>query len=299
MNAVQIPFVIAVENALRVARPVLVGVLAALSLAACTKDPAQLIERAQQREAKGDLAAAIVDLKSSLQQEPNNAAARFMLGRLYNETFDQVSAEKELRRAKELGAVEGGRVLAELGRALRAQRKYKEILAEIQPSPAYERSQLAVIQVARGRAHLLTGNVIEARTSLAEAAKLAPVHPDVRLFDAQLRMASSDRKGAEALVDSVLLEHPKNFEALAYKGRLFRDQGNAAQAREIYDRMLAINPQHFQALVNRSILSVGMGKLKEAENDVNALARFYKGHPQVHIQRGILQLASGKPRDAL
>jgi len=278
-----------------------IGCALALSLAlmGCSPDPDQLVQRAKQRESSGDLAAAIVDLKSSLQQQPNDGSARYLLGHLYNETFDQVSAENELRRAAELGAVEGGRVTVELGRSLRAQGKYKEILAEIKPSPAYEPLQNGMIHILRGRAHLITGGFDQARQAFVEAKSLAGDHPDVFLFDAQLHAASSDVRGAESLVDQVLQKHPNNFEALAYKGKLLRDQGKNAEAGAVYTKILQINPRHFQALIRHSVISIAQGKLNEAEKDVATLSQYYKGHPQVYVQRGVVQLAAGKPREAL
>jgi putative PEP-CTERM system TPR-repeat lipoprotein len=119
------------------------------------------------------------------------------------------------------------------------------------------------------------------------------------LLDAQVHVAEADVAGAEAIVDGVLNNHPKNFEALAYKGRILRDQGKQAEALKIYDRMLAIHPRHLQALMNRSSILIAQGKLADAKKDVDVLTKSYKGLPQPIIQSGVWQLASGNARKAI
>jgi tetratricopeptide (TPR) repeat protein len=74
-------------------------------LAACgkTESTASLLAEAKQFQAKGDSKAAVIQLKNAIGKSPDNADARLALGELYGSTGDPVSAEKELRKAKELG----------------------------------------------------------------------------------------------------------------------------------------------------------------------------------------------------
>src|SRR3546814_20865342 len=64
---------------------------------------ASFLERAQQLFEEGDLPAAGVELKNALQRDPNDAEARFLLGRIHLKLGDARSAEKELLRARALG----------------------------------------------------------------------------------------------------------------------------------------------------------------------------------------------------
>src|SRR5581483_9390135 len=79
--------------------------LTALLLVGCAENesPQVLVNSASQYLAKGDAKAAIVQLKSALQKDASNVEARFMLGRALFESEDFLSAEKELRKAAELG----------------------------------------------------------------------------------------------------------------------------------------------------------------------------------------------------
>ena len=86
----------------RVAAGTLVLALAA-GLAGCGEpDTAKLLEQARASIAKKDTEAARIQLKSALQQTPNSAEARFLLGELLLNGGDVAGAEVELRRALEL-----------------------------------------------------------------------------------------------------------------------------------------------------------------------------------------------------
>lgn len=68
------------------------------------KTPEQHIESAQQFIQTKDPAAAVVELKSAIQQAPDNAQARLLLGRIYLSIGEGVAADKELTRALKNGA---------------------------------------------------------------------------------------------------------------------------------------------------------------------------------------------------
>lgn len=270
-----------------------------LGLGACSKDPAQLFESAKQREIKGDRAGAIIDLKAAIQQQPNDPAMRFALGRLHNEVFEGESAEKELRKALDLGALEGGRVIVELARALRVQGKFKEIISDVKPATAYEPELLASIYALRGRAAHALLDVREAEGNLGKARAASPENLDAYLLDAQIRAGRRDFKSALQVVGTVLEKDQKHFDALTYKAELLRATGDDAGALEAYAKVLALNPVHFGVLLSRSSMLLGQGKLDEAQRDVDALRQRYKGHPLVIVQQGIIQLARGQAREAL
>src|SRR4030095_10363260 len=77
----------------------------------------QLIEEAKQHREKGSHRAAIIQLKNAPARAPDNAEARYLLGMSYSDTVDFGSAEKELRRALEMG-YDAGKVLPPLAKAL-------------------------------------------------------------------------------------------------------------------------------------------------------------------------------------
>jgi cellulose synthase operon protein C len=72
----------------------------ALALTGCSQKSAEeLIAGAEQQIASKQPASAIIDLKNALLEEPNNAKARFLLGKLYVERGAAAAGEKELSLA--------------------------------------------------------------------------------------------------------------------------------------------------------------------------------------------------------
>jgi cytochrome c-type biogenesis protein CcmH/NrfG len=91
--------------------------LALLSGCGRLKDDAALLAEARDYQARGEPRSAIIQLKNVLQHDPRNGAARLLLGQLYLEVGDAMSAEKELQRAADL-QMPPVDVLPLLGRAM-------------------------------------------------------------------------------------------------------------------------------------------------------------------------------------
>ncbi|MCF6239008.1 MAG: tetratricopeptide repeat protein [Candidatus Marinimicrobia bacterium] len=90
---------------------------------------AEYVSRAQTFLDEGKLKSASIELKNALANNPDNAQARWLLGRLYVEMGNGIVAEKELNKALNLG-VSNGSVLPYLLEALLLQKKYKEVLEQ-------------------------------------------------------------------------------------------------------------------------------------------------------------------------
>ncbi len=119
----------------------------------------EFVERADLQRQKGDLRAAIIELKNALQKNRNNAAARVMLGRVYVDAGDGASAEKELSRAETLG-VRRADLAKWLGEAWLLQRKYQKVLDDLAIAGRAPRAERAALLYLRG----------EARRNLKDAA---------------------------------------------------------------------------------------------------------------------------------
>src|SRR5690554_278411 len=77
------------------------------TLAACgqtTYTTEEHLARAADFQARGNVSAAIIEVKNALQQTSSDAEARRLLGMLHLEILDGTTAHAELSRALELGA---------------------------------------------------------------------------------------------------------------------------------------------------------------------------------------------------
>src|SRR5574340_1089171 len=80
------------------------ALISALALAGCSgESPDALMASAKDHLAKNERAEAVIQLKDVLQQTPDSAEARFLLGKVLLESGDAAGAAVELRRARSLG----------------------------------------------------------------------------------------------------------------------------------------------------------------------------------------------------
>ena len=121
-------------------------------------DAADYLRDARAYIGKGEYSAAVIQLKNVLLIEPGNAEARLLLGNVYLEQKDGLSAEKELSRALDLG-VPRETVLTPLGRAWLMTGQYDKVLQGLVQESG-DSSELALnIQLLQGQAYLATGTL--------------------------------------------------------------------------------------------------------------------------------------------
>lgn len=114
-----------------------------IALTACTpKSAEEQLANAMQLVAEGEKVAAIVELKNAVITEPNNAEARYQLGRLEFEQGLWEEAEKEIRRALDLNypVVEAYPVLI---RSIFYQNDFERVLVELESKPNIQDAQVA------------------------------------------------------------------------------------------------------------------------------------------------------------
>ncbi|MPZ45394.1 MAG: PEP-CTERM system TPR-repeat protein PrsT [Betaproteobacteria bacterium] len=276
--------------------------LIALALVSCGgANPDQQLEAAKARAAKGELAAAVIELKSLLQEHPEHAESRLYLGLIYSETGDYHGAEKELRRALEL-RIEPARVLPTLGKVLVLQGDARKVLAEISADATQEPEALAGILAARGLAHIALRQPGEARASFDKALALKTDHVDARLGNARLLAGEGNIEDALGEVDRALVTAPKSTEGLMLRADLFRAGRRMDDARSAYLSVVENHPGHVEALLALTSLAIATGKLDEANGHVasvrkaapgNAMASYFEA--LIHFRKGDFKAA----RDAI
>ena len=282
-------------------RAVVVVMCLMLAAAGCGlvgQSPEELLQQAKDYYAKGERASAILQLKTALQRKENFAEARFLLGVIHNERRDAPAAEAELRRAKELGLVEGGRVLVELGRALVHGRKFKQTFEEIKTNPSFEDDANAAIIALRGHAHYSLGQHLEARGAFAEAAKVKADNDQVILLSARLRLLEKDLAGADAEVGRILERRPKDLDALLFRADILRYQGKIEETLDAYAAILVLEPNFLLVRIARAMSEMGRGNFPAAQQDVDAMMRFAKGNPMTQYVQALVHFRTGKYTDA-
>ena len=112
------------------AKATLTAVFVALALVACGGDkPEAMLASARDYLAKNDTKAAIIQLKNALQENPELAEGRFLLGRALLQGGDLAGSETELRKALALKHSSEA-VVPLLAQTMLAQRQFKKLVDE-------------------------------------------------------------------------------------------------------------------------------------------------------------------------
>jgi putative PEP-CTERM system TPR-repeat lipoprotein len=261
-------------------------------LAACgrTQSTESLLAEAKQYQQKGDLKAALIQLKNAVEKSPENGDARVQLAALELRMGDAVSAEKEARKARSLG-IAAGTALPLQGKAMAQQGRYKEMLEEITPELAARSAPLLSL---RGDALLATGKADEAKQAYDQALGLNPNSGDALLGLARHAMGSNDREAAQRYAADAAAKDANNPEVWMFRGALLRFLGKPDEALGAYDKALALDPQHRSAHVEKAYIEISRGKFAEAKTEIDAAEKAAPGSLLVTYTRALSDYSQGK-----
>ena len=257
----------------------------------------RLVRDAQQYFDKGELNAAIIQLKNALQRQPDHAEARLLLGRSHLELGDGASAEKELDRAASLG-VDSAILLPLLGKAWLLQGKTDRVLEEIDGAELSGEA-LADHLYLRGQAFSMRGDPDQAESHFAKALGAYPGHVDSLVGQARLLFARGDAQGARERLDRALGLSRDHADAWALDGELQRQAGNLEAAEDRFNRTLALQPRHLGAYLGRAAIYIDQGRFDLAERDIGQVLRRSPRHPIAHYLLGLAAYQQGKHDEAV
>jgi putative PEP-CTERM system TPR-repeat lipoprotein len=193
------------------------------------------LDRAEEALSAGDYRAAIVDAKAVLRDEPGNARGRVVLGRASAATGDGATAEKELRRAIELG-VAREKILVPLTLGLLQQGKFEEVLGEEVEQSAFSAEDWIQIMLIRGDALLGLGKPAAARALYDEVLIASPDNLEAMLSIVSSFRADGDLAAASAKLDEITGKFPGEFRGWLASGELHYNRQDFANAKSDYQQ---------------------------------------------------------------
>lgn len=241
-------------------------------------DSTEYIKEAQQYLESGELKSAVIQLKNALQENPSAVDARLMLGKIYLQLRDGASAEKELKHAKKLNKPREHWEL-ELGQAYLLQRKFHQIIDEIQETPDTLAETRAKISLLRGEAFFGLRNLPEARTAFANAKELQPDFQKAIVADALVDIALNKPDEAISTLTSLLEKHPENTDALVTRGELRRQAKKTELAMKDFEQTLLLNEHNIRALQGRATINLAKGESGQVKKDLDTLGQLIPGSP--------------------
>ena len=214
----------------------LAGAILALALVACSPKGEALYNRAETALANGETRAAVIDLKNLVQDEPQNAKARAMLGRALLESGDLQGGEIELQKARDLGISPEMILLADCRLKL-AKGEFDTVLADCQPgsAPEQDRAQLHVVQ---GFALLNLKRAAEAKPEFEAALAAEPGDLDALLGLASAAFATDGRQAVKPVLDRAPEELKQRSQYWMAVGGLDMGAGDFAAAEQSFQKAL-------------------------------------------------------------
>lgn len=281
-----------------------VTVFAGILLAGCDdvteKTNQELLERAVEKRAAGDLRSAVIDLKTILQRDPKSADARLLLGQSYLDTGNGDAAEKEFVVAEELGGPRAA-IIDGRGHAWLLQGKFEEILDTYKREDKAGAAVQAAIYLMRGHALAATRKLVEAEANFELARRayktdIEKERPHLKLTEppehvealngiAQIAVRKKDWPQAEKLLARLIEVAPNDADVLSTKGFLALEQGRFKDAEEAYQAA-------FDASPNLAAIQMQLAKAqisaKNFDRAIENLDQILKGFPK-HIYSNYLR----------
>ncbi len=266
-------------------------------LVACAEEKTlnQYLAQSRTAIAEGDFPTALSGLRNAMNINAGSAEARFLLGKIHLEMERNAEAEKELRRAEDLGwPVDETR--PRIARALFGQARFEEALA-LSPEglSTLPTARMLAIQVL---AALVLGEFDMAQALYDGATSLAPDDIEIRLLGARMDALQGRREAGLAEVEQVLDETPGYVEALRLRAHILLELQRLEEAREAFTATINRAGIDFSDRVARATINIRLDRLDEVEPDLKALRASAPNHPSTHYIEGLMAFHAGNIRDA-
>ncbi|MBK1703622.1 XrtA/PEP-CTERM system TPR-repeat protein PrsT [Halochromatium glycolicum] len=263
---------------------------AALLITACGETSVSAedhVAQAQEAYANGDVRTAIIEIKNALQQAPQDAENRLLLGRYNLELGKAVEAEAELIRAKELGA-DPAALRLPLLRSRLMQGKHDEVIDSTEAVGEFEEAQQPGVLTLRAQALLSEGRIDEARAALDRALALEPTAPEALLSKAWVEWLDKDEEAARTQLRAALDADPELDRAWELLGDVERDTGNLEEAESAYSKAIEHTSISFSPRFKRALTHIFQQDYASAEKDLEALRKQAGENPAVSYVSGLI-----------
>ena len=218
---------------------------------------------------KQEFNAAVIELKSAIQQAPENIDFRFTLGQLYLELGEVLPAEKELQLAAQ-GGKNPAEVAIPLTRATYLATHYADVLSLYPESSNLPPEINDYISLYKALAELELGS---ADNALAIFSSLEnSTQPGVASFaKANLQIYKSQYQDALDILNNDSGSYPHQQEILYLRANLMMVLAQDEDAYSALQQYLKQQPRQFKARLQAAQLAVKLEKFNDAKNHINLI----------------------------
>lgn len=273
--------------------------LFSLTLTACGSPSVDdLLESAAELREQGRYESATAEYRQVLQEEPDNAEARFGLGHVQLLSGEYRRAVVALRRAQDLG-IDPDRVQPLLARALLWSGEHEQLIEEIDPESVSDQRSRAEVLAYVGRAHLHAERHQDARSALDDALAMDGDSVPVLVSLSRLALAQEQHQEAADYAERALDADRDSSAARFARGDAARGLADDETAVAHYEAGLdGMTPdvsvlEAFNARGRLAQALLGLDRMAEAKEHVEVMRRQASRHPYPNYLAGIIALREG------
>jgi len=212
----------------------------------------------------------IIELKNAIRLDSKNSEARFLLGQIYLNLGDGLSAVKELERAKSLKS-SNSNLIPLLARAYTLTDSDLDVIALSDEAKKLASEEQSHFLAYKTLAALRSGNVELANESAQLAQKLTGQGLHSMLAQAYLQLSNNNNVEASTLITRILAIDSKQVDTLMLQGQVATVAKDYKLASDSYKAYLALQPRSgiVQLLLADALLKAG--EFEEAEQYADAI----------------------------
>ena len=265
------------------------AVAAALCLAACSLSITDPLQQSQAFAAKGDIASAVVVLRSAVQEQPSALTMRLALGDALERSGDLTGAEQHYRRALELGGSADvlvpkiALILMDRNDLVALQRDFEDTTLSQAPANSDLRGILACV-------HLMLG---EKAKALDQLMWVTVETPAVRLARAQWALGEGREADAADQLEHLLKEPDPPWWVLRAAARFYWAKGNSEQALAAMKSAYAKAGAHPEVMGEYAEKLLRAGHVGAARQLFAQLQEFAPSHYRTFTLDALLQADAG------
>lgn len=231
-------------------------------------------------------AAAVISLKNAIKKSPKLAEARFILGKIYWQQNEYVSAEKELNRALTL-KYPADEITLLLSRIYHKTSADVALLTLEHDLAGMTNDQKVEVAFYKIQAHLRLQQEDEAKKLLEEVSQYDTTSTFKGLADSYV--LSAGEKSVEALrrVNSLLKENPEQGDALKLKAMLLLKQNKKVEAVQVYQQYTKTYPKDIASRMFLARLLTALNRTEEAEPIIDQLIKTYQNNMLLNQLKGV------------
>jgi putative PEP-CTERM system TPR-repeat lipoprotein len=276
----------------------LVALAVAASLVGCGKPSTDDFQKqAAALAARGDHAGAIVAAKAALADGQDSAELRWRLGSSLLQSREGVAAIQELRKALDLGH-DRDQVIPALARAHLLAAQPEAVTRGLANPPLGSPKAAAALAAAVAEAWSILRDSSKMLQSLEQALQLDPQQPDALRLKARVVGRQGDVAAAQAIVDELVVRHPRDAEALQLRGEIQRLKGDGEAATASFRQAFEVNP----ALVEARVHLIGQHLLHKdtaaARTELDRMRQALPVHPMTLYTEAQVLLSEGQLAEA-